>query len=55
MMLAGHWAVRAEWLHIDLGTITDSLPTIGDNGTQTAVWSRTERFEEFRGGLSYLF
>jgi outer membrane immunogenic protein len=55
MMLAGHWAARAEWLHIDLGTITDSLPTVGDNGTQTAVWSRAERFEEFRGGLSYLF
>jgi outer membrane immunogenic protein len=54
-MLAGNWLVRAEWLHIDLGSITDSLVTFGSIGTQTAVWSRTERFEEFRGGVSYLF
>jgi outer membrane immunogenic protein len=58
-MLAGNWSVRAEWLHIDLGSINDSLPTTGSirgtPSTETAVWSRTERFEEFRGGLSYLF
>jgi hypothetical protein len=51
--------VRAEWLHIDLGSINDSLPTAGFNGgtagTQTAVWSRTERFDEFRVGLNHLF
>lgn len=62
-MLATNWSVRAEWLHIDLGSINDSLPTAGFNGaigsgvagTETAVWSRTERFDEFRVGVNYLF
>jgi outer membrane immunogenic protein len=61
-MLAGNWSVRAEWLHIDLGSINDSLPAAGVTnvplsipGTQTAVWSRTERFDEFRVGANYLF
>ena len=54
-MLAGNWSVRAEWLHIDLGSINNSLPTVGDPGIQTAVWSRTERFDEFRAGVNYLF
>jgi len=51
-----NWSVRAEWLHVDLGTISDSVTTVGSPpGTQTAVWSRTERFDEFRVGLNYLF
>ena len=55
-MFAGNWSVRAEWLHIDLGSINDLLPTVGTGGTiQTAVWSRTERFDEFRAGVNYLF
>ena len=58
-MLAGNWSVRGEWLHIDLGSINDSLPTVGSDGTiqanQTAVWSRTESFDEFRVGVNYLF
>jgi len=55
-MLATNWSVRAEWLHVDLGSINDSLPTVGTGGTiQTAVWSRTERFDEFRAGFNYLF
>jgi outer membrane immunogenic protein len=55
-MLARNWSVRAEWLHIDLGTISDSLSTVGSSGTiQTAVWSRTERFDQFRVGVNYLF
>jgi outer membrane immunogenic protein len=45
----------AEWLYIDLGTISNSLPTEGINGTQTAIWSRNETFDEFRLGVSYLF
>ena len=59
LMLAANWSVRAEWLHIDLGTISNALATVGNNGvgtgTQTATWSRTERFDEFRIGLNYLF
>jgi outer membrane immunogenic protein len=55
-MLAQNWSVRAEWLHIDLGSINDTLPTVGTSGSiQTVVWSRTERFDEFRVGLNYLF
>ena len=62
-MLAGNWSVRAEWLHIDLGSINESLQTAGFHttfvflgaGTETAVWSRTERFDEFRVGANYLF
>jgi outer membrane immunogenic protein len=54
-----HWSVRAEWQHIDLGTITDSLSTttaVGvTTGTQTTVWSRSERFDEFRVGANYRF
>jgi outer membrane immunogenic protein len=55
-MLAQNWSVRAEWLHIDLGSINDTLPTVVSGGfIQTAVWSRTERFDEFRVGANYLF
>jgi len=55
LLLSRNWSARAEWLHVDLGTITDSLPTAGSSGTQTAIWSRNESFDEFRLGLSYLF
>ena len=56
LMLGHNWSARAEWLHIDLGTITASLPTAGSFSTvQTASWSRTESFEEFRLGLNFLF
>jgi outer membrane immunogenic protein len=54
-MATSNWSLRAEWLHIDLGTISGSLPTAGSVGVQTAIWSRTERYDEIRGGLSYLF
>jgi outer membrane immunogenic protein len=54
-LVAPNWTFRAEWLHIDLGLIDGTLPTVGDNGIQTAVWSRTERFDEFRVGVNYLF
>lgn len=51
-----HWSVRGEWLHIDLGSITDSLSTVGSGATtQTTLWSRGERFDEFRVGVNYLF
>jgi outer membrane immunogenic protein len=60
LMLARNWAARAEFLYIDLGTITDTLPTVGKPtagmlGVQAASWSRTEAFDEFRLGVSYLF
>jgi outer membrane immunogenic protein len=55
-MLAPNWTLRGEWLHIDLGTITNSLSTSGNNGgIQTTVWQRTEKFDEFRFGFNYKF
>lgn len=57
LMLSRNWLARAEWLHIDLGTITNSLPTAGSGvpSVQTAIWSRSESADEFRLGLNYLF
>jgi outer membrane immunogenic protein len=52
-MLWFNWSARAEWLRTDLGTISDALPTTGSPGVQTALWSRTERFDEVRLGLNY--
>jgi outer membrane immunogenic protein len=53
--VVGNWTARAEWLHIDLGTISASLATPVGVGTQTTTWSRTERFGEFRVGIKYVF
>jgi outer membrane immunogenic protein len=62
-MFAPHWTLRGEWLHIDLGTINNSLSTFGNSGagsfstttTQTTVWSRSERFDEFRAAVNFKF
>jgi opacity protein-like surface antigen len=38
-MLAPNWTLRGAWLHIDLGTITNTLSTVGNNGgVQTTAW-----------------
>jgi outer membrane immunogenic protein len=55
LLLSRNWSARAEWLHLDLGTLSNTLPTVGNTGIQTASWSRNETFDEFRLGLSYLF
>jgi outer membrane immunogenic protein len=56
VMLSPAWSVRAEWLHYDLGNLTDTFATVGDNkGTQSVVWSRDERFDAFRVGVNYRF
>jgi outer membrane immunogenic protein len=56
VMLSPAWSVRAEWLHYDLGNLTDTFTTVGDNkGTQSVVWSRDERFDAFRVGVNYRF
>jgi outer membrane immunogenic protein len=54
-MLTQNWTVRAEWLHTDLGTISDTASTTTPFGTQSVVWSRDERFDTFRVGVNYLF
>lgn len=50
----GNWSARLEWLHIDLGTITDAFATVG-TGVETTVWSRSERYDVIRVGLDYRF
>jgi outer membrane immunogenic protein len=54
-MLDAHWSVKFEWLHIDLGNLSNTFTTVGSVGTQSVVWSRDERFETFRAGVNYRF
>ena len=54
-MLDAHWSVRAEWLHVDLGNLSDTFMTVGIPGTQSVVWSRDERFDIIRAGVNYRF
>jgi outer membrane immunogenic protein len=60
-MLTSNWSIKAEWLHTDLGKVTDTLTTVGDTfgfppaTTQSAVFSRDERFDVFRIGVNYRF
>src|SRR5262249_33996707 len=42
---AQRWLVRAEYLHADFGTLTNSFATSGSTGAQTAVWSRKETLD----------
>jgi outer membrane immunogenic protein len=53
--LNSHWSARAEWLHHALGSLSDTLTTVGSAGTQSAVWSRSERFDVIRTGVNYHF
>jgi outer membrane immunogenic protein len=55
MQFTGNWFARVEWLHINLGTISNALTTVGVVGTQTTIWSRTEQYDEIRLGLDYRF
>jgi outer membrane immunogenic protein len=53
--LSTNWSAKAEWLYIDLGTISNSLSTAGTFGLQTTTWSRSERYDELRIGVNYKF
>jgi len=60
--LDANWSARAEWQHIDLGTVSNSLTVIGAVGfpvsvpaPQTTTWSRTERYDQLRVGFNYRF
>ena len=50
-MLDTDWFARAEYLHYDLGSVTNTLA--GDQ--QSTTWSRAFRYETVRVGLSYKF
>jgi outer membrane immunogenic protein len=58
-MIARDWSVKGEWLYVDLGSLTNSLVTVGNaapvGSTQSAVWSRSERFNIVRVGVNYHF
>ena len=58
MAIDNHWSAKVEWLHIDLGKVDSSLTVNGNNGapsTETAVWSRNERYDVIRVGFNYRF
>jgi len=54
-MLTPNWIVRLEYLHIDLGTIGNTLNLAGVQGPQSASWSRSVTLDEVRGAVSYKF
>src|SRR5260370_24589083 len=56
-MLAANWMVRAEYLHYDLGNVTNTLNLVGTitSGPESATWSRSFRYDTVRAGLSYKF
>jgi outer membrane immunogenic protein len=58
-MLNANWLVRAEYLHYDLGSVTDTLNLPGLNGgihfTESASWSHAFTYDSIRAGLSYKF
>jgi outer membrane immunogenic protein len=54
-MLSANWTARAEWLHVEVGTITDALNILGAGGPQSATWSRTVRYDVLRFGVNYRF
>jgi outer membrane immunogenic protein len=53
--IGANWSAKAEWLYIDLGTISNSLTVIGSEGPQAMTWSRSEIYNEFRLGVNYRF
>jgi outer membrane immunogenic protein len=56
-MLNSQWSIKGEWLHYDLGSLSNTFTTVGNVGvgTQSVVWSRNERYDTVRVGLNYRF
>jgi outer membrane immunogenic protein len=58
-MLASNWMVRAEYLHADLGNVTNTLPLDPGNcfsgGPCGVTWSREITYDIVRFGASYKF
>jgi outer membrane immunogenic protein len=50
-MLDTDWIARAEYLHYDFGSVTNTLAA----AQQSTTWSRAFRYETVRVGLSYKF
>jgi outer membrane immunogenic protein len=54
-MLGAHWSARLEWLHYDLGTVTDSFIAPAAVGSYGVSWSRGLEYETIRLGANYKF
>lgn len=61
-MLNSKWSIKAEWLHYDLGNLSNTFTTVGNVvgpggglGTQSVLWSRSEHYDTVRVGLNYHF
>ena len=50
--MSADWSIKAEWLHYELGTLSNTFTTAGTPGAQSVVWSRNERYYTFRVGLN---
>jgi outer membrane immunogenic protein len=56
LMLAANWTARAEYLHVDLGTVTNTHNIVGGLVVaQSVTWSRRVTYDTVRGALSYKF
>lgn len=58
LMLSPNWIVRSEYLHVDVGTASDTLNLASGNclgGPCGASWSRSQRYDIGRIGFSYKF
>lgn len=54
-MLTPNWTARAEWLHADLGSLTNSFTSSAALGPHAVSWSRDLRYDIIRFGLNYKF
>jgi outer membrane immunogenic protein len=59
LMLSPNWIVRSEYLHVDVGSVSDTLTLAPVNcvnpGPCGASWSRSQRYDIGRIGFSYKF
>jgi outer membrane immunogenic protein len=58
--LAGHWSAKAEYLYVDLGSVTNSFTSalgarLVPSTTQTTISSYSIRDHIVRFGLNYRF
>ncbi len=58
-MLSPNWILRSEYLHVDVGTVSDKMnldqANCDGDGPCGASWSRNNRYDIGRVGLSYKF
>jgi len=54
-MLTQNWTTRLEWLHYDLGTVTNAYGSSAAFGSYGVIWSRSLRYDTARLALNYKF